>query len=123
MRRFNNQIGEAGVEVRDQPIEILGEFRGLQAGTKAVQEGAGLRSTTPPARHDLPREPGQLKPSKGQRTTYRRSQHRLAAEIEKPLAGVALPQPGVGRVAFSEDRLEKPRHCDQKSGLVGMPEP
>ena len=37
----HHQIGEAVVEIRDEPIEMLGEFRGLHAEAKGVQEGPG----------------------------------------------------------------------------------
>ncbi len=80
----HHEIGEAVVEIRDEPIEMPGELRGFQAGAKSVQEGPGAAQQAPSARDDLPRKSGHLEASKGQRATHRRPQHRLAAEIERP---------------------------------------
>ena len=119
----HHQIGEAVVEIRHESIEVLGEFRALQAGAKRVEESPGSAQQVPSACDDLPWKSGQLEPPKWQRATHRRPQHRLSAEIEKPLPGVVLPQPRVRRVAFPEDPLEQPRHRDQKRGLVHTCEP
>src|SRR5229473_2631461 len=77
---------------------------------------------SPSARDDLPWKSVQFEPSKRQWATHRRPQHRLAAEIEKPLTSPALPQPRMRRVALPEDPLEQPRHRDEKRGLVGVRE-
>ena len=45
------------------------------------------------------------------------------AEIEKPLASLALPQPRVRRVALPEYPLEQPRYGDEKRGLAGVRQP
>src|SRR5690242_4008446 len=119
----HHQIGEAVVKISDKPIEVPSESGRPKAESKSVQEGPGAAQPAPSSRDDFPRISGHLEPPEGQRTTYRRPQHRLAAEIEKPLAGIVLPQLRVRRVAFPEDRLEQPRHCDQKRSLVGLREP
>ena len=118
-----HEIGEAVVEIRDEPIEMPGELRWLQAGAQGVQEGPGAAQQAPPARDDRPRTPGHLEASKGQRATDRRSQNRLAAEIEGPSAGVVPPQRRVRGVAFPVDPLEQPGYRDEKRGLVRAGEP
>jgi hypothetical protein len=117
-----HEIGEAVVEIRDEPIEVPGELGCLQTQAKGLQEGPGAAERAPPAGDDRPRNSCHLEASKRQRATDRRAQHRLSTQIEEPPARVTLPQRRVRRVAFPVDALEQPGHRDEKRGLVGAGE-